>query len=844
MSFQSVDSTKIESLLSKLSLEEKISLLAGKNFWETVDIPEKGVPSVKTSDGPNGARGATFKGGVTAACFPASSLLAATWDVEAAKHIGNALAEETLSKGARVLLAPTVCPHRHPLGGRNFESFSEDPFLAGKLAAQYINGLQEKGVAATIKHYAVNEQETCRFTVNEHVAERALREIYLKPFEIAIKEAKPLAVMTAYNIVNGTHADSHEFLLKDVLRGQWGWKGLVMSDWGGTNSTAESLNAGLDLEMPGPTRWRKIEEVVEAVKSGAVSEKTIDDRARNVLELLTKLNCFNDPSIPDERAIILPEHQRLIRSVGSQGLVLLKNDGAVLPLKKEKLAKKKVALLGYAREALIHGGGSASVNAHYRITPEEGLRAALGDKVDLQFAKGAHTFRQLPLLAEGVVNRDGQTGWTLDFYAGEEPTGKPADSSTSELPTYVPIFVKESYGSVRATGRFTPTQSGNHYLSMSGLGQSKVLIDGKVLYEQKENCPDTMAFLLGGVKELEVQYTFEAGTTYTIEIETVKPTISGGLSMLEGLIGFRLGFMTEQDHNRDLLSEAVELAKESDVAIVFTGHTPDWETEGQDQISFHLPSNGSQDRLVEAVGAVNSNTVVVNCTGVAVAMPWLDKVKAVVQAWFPGQEAGNAIADVLTGAVNPAGRLPVSFPKKLEDAPAHGNFPGEYVEKDGQRRLEVTYEEGIFVGYRHYDLSEENRSKVLFPFGFGLSYTSFTHANHKVNVTSGSSVEVTVDVTNAGSVAGAEVVQVYAGAKKAIPENPFKELVGFAKVQLQPGETKTASVTFSTRQLAHFSEKSSKWELLAGDYEVSVGQSVRDITGKAEFALEAQSYDP
>ncbi|KAL3475887.1 glycoside hydrolase superfamily [Aspergillus californicus] len=843
MALKPVDHTKIENLLSSLSLEEKISLLAGKNFWETVDIPDKGVPSVKTSDGPNGARGATFKGGTTAACFPASCLLASTWDLEAAKQIGNALADETRSEGARVLLAPTVCPHRHPLGGRNFESFSEDPFLAGKLAANYIHGLQENGVAATIKHYAVNEQETCRFTVDEHVAERALREIYLKPFEIAIKEAKPLAVMTAYNIVNGTHADSHEFLLKDVLRKQWGWDGLVMSDWGGTNSTADSLNAGLDLEMPGPTRWRKVDEVVAAVKSGIVSEKTIDDRARKVLELLAKLNCFEDPSIPDERTIILPEHQRLIRSVGSQGLVLLKNNDSILPLKKEALSKKKVALLGFAREALIHGGGSASLNAHYRVTPEEGLRASLGDSVEFEYAKGAHTFRQLALMGENVVNRDGQPGWTLDFYAGEEPNGKADSSSASDLPTYMPIFVKESWGSVRAIGSFTPTQSGNHYLAMSGLGRSKILINGKVVYEQKENCPDSMAFLLGGVKEPETQYSFEAGTTYTIEVVTTKPTSSGGLSLLDGIIGFRLGFMTEKDHNQDLLSEAVEVAKSCDFAIVFTGHTPEWETEGQDQVSFHLPSNGSQDRLVAAVGAANPNTIVVNCTGVAVAMPWLEDVKAVVQAWFPGQEAGNAIADVLTGAVNPTGRLPMSFPRKLEDAPAHGNFPGEFIEKDGKRELHVNYEEGIFVGYRHYDRSEENRSKVLFPFGYGLSYTTFTQANHKATVT-GENIELTADITNAGSCAGAEVVQVYAGAKLAVPENPVKELVGFSKVYLEPGETKSASVIFTTRQLAHFSEQTGKWELQSGDYEVSVGQSVRDITGTATVGLGAQSFDP
>ncbi|KAL4934275.1 beta-glucosidase H [Aspergillus undulatus] len=845
MSFRKVDPAHIESVLSKLTLEEKILLLAGKNFWETHDFPEKGVPSVKTSDGPNGARGATFKGGVTAACFPASSLLAATWDLEAAKHIGNALADETRSKGARVLLAPTVCPHRHPLGGRNFESFSEDPFLAGKLAAQYIHGLQENGVAATIKHYAVNEQETCRFTVNETVSERALREIYLKPFEIAIKESNPLAVMTAYNIVNGTHADSHNFLLRDVLRGQWGWKGLVMSDWGGTNSTVESLNAGLDLEMPGPTRWRKVEEVVAAVKSDAISEKTIDECARNVLELLAKLNCFEDPNIPDERAVILPEHQNLIRSVGSQGLVLLKNDGQLLPLTKEKVAKKKIALLGFAREALIHGGGSASVNAHYRITAEEGFRKALGDEVEFEYTKGAHTFRQLPLWGDDVVNREGKSGWTLDFFDADEPSGEPASSKSSELPNYIPMFVKESYGSLRATARFTPTQSGKHYLAISGLGRSKLSIDGKVVYEQKENCYDSMAFLLGGVQEPEVQYSFEASKTYEIEVITVKPTSKGGLAMLDGFIGFRTGFMTEQEHNKDLLSEAVEVAKRSDFAIVFTGHTPDWETEGQDQISFNLPSNGSQDRLVAAVGSVNGNTVVVNCTGVAVAMPWLNEVKAVVQAWFPGQEAGNAIADVLTGAVNPAGRLPVSFPRAIEDAPAHGNFPGEFKDgKDGHRQLEVTYAEGVFVGYRHYDLSEEHRSKVLFPFGFGLSYTTFTHANPKATVTADTSVEVTVEVTNAGSVAGADVVQVYAGAKLAVPENPVKELVGFAKVHLQPGETKTASITFATRQLTHFNEKSGKWELESGNYEVSIGQSVRDITGKAEIKLEGQSYDP
>lgn len=389
----------------------QISLLAGKNFWETVDIPAKGVPSLKvcifpafpgpsfqssivltcpskTSDGPNGARGNAFRDGTTAACFPASVMLASTWDLSLARRVGNALAEEAMTKGAKVLLAPTVCPHRHPLGGRNFESFSEDPHLAGKLAAQYIAGLQERGVGATIKHFAVNEQETNRFTTNATVSQRALREIYLKPFEIAIKEANPWAVMTSYNLINGCHADSNEFLLKKVLRGDWGWKGLVMSDWGGTNSTVESINAGMDLEMPGPTQLRSQKAVLTAIEAGLISVETINERVRNVLELLVKAESFTKPMPEQEQAINSPKHQELIREVGGAGIVLLKNQNNVLPFNKDSLRGKKVAMLGFAKEGLVHGGGSASVNAHYKLTPWDGLTAGLGDDVELVYAKG------------------------------------------------------------------------------------------------------------------------------------------------------------------------------------------------------------------------------------------------------------------------------------------------------------------------------------------------------------------------------------------------------------------------------------------------------------------------
>ncbi|KAF2086574.1 glycoside hydrolase family 3 protein [Saccharata proteae CBS 121410] len=829
----------VQAILASLTIDEKISLLAGQNFWETVPIPSKGVPSLKTSDGPNGARGAEFANGTTAACFPASVCLAATWDTSLARSIGNALAEETRTKGAHVILAPTVCLHRHPLGGRNFESFSEDPLLAGTLAAEYIKGVQEKGVGATIKHFAANEQETQRFTVNETVSERALRELYLKPFEIAIKAAKPWAVMTAYNMVNGTHADSNEFLLKKVLRGDWGWEGLVMSDWGGTNSTAESINAGLDLEMPGPTRWRSLEQVKKAFDEGKTSEEAITKCAKNVLDLLVKSGKFEDPSTPPEKAIIKPEHQKLIRDVGGSGMVLLKNDG-ILPLKKEALQKKKIAVLGLAKEALIHGGGSASVNAHYKITPWEGLKAALGEDVEMVFAKGAHTFRLLPPMTGGVTDSEGNPGFTLSNYASRDFSTPAVKSRNYPSGHWCPVLTNDVAEAAVLTGTFSPATTGSHYLGFSGLGPSQLSINDEMVWEQKDNYHDPMGFLLGGGEQKNFQYKFEQGKEYKIEIRSLRPeTSEESNSIIDGLMGFYLGFMPEEEHDEDVEAQAVALAKESDLAIVFTGHTKDWETEGQDQASFNLPANGSQDSLVDAVSKVNKNTLVVNSTGVAVAMPWLDSVSAVLQTWFPGQEAGNAIADVLLGKVNPSGRLPVSFPKRLEDAPAHGNFPGEM--KDG--RLEVEYAEGVFMGYRHYD--RVSSEKVLFPFGYGLSYTTFEVSHVAVREQNGG-YEVEVAITNTGSVAGAQVVQIYVGpAGETRIEVPVKQLAGFTKATLEPGQSTRKSVVVPEQSFAFFDEGCGRWVVEKGRYAIFVATSAADVVAREEVVVaERMTFAP
>lgn len=798
------------------------------------------MPHVKTSDGPNGARGASFAGGTTAACFPAACCVASTFDVDLAQRIGGALAEETQSKGARCILAPTMCIQRHPLGGRNFESFSEDPLLTGKMAAKVVAGVQDKGVAATIKHYAVNEQETERLSVDETVSERALREIYLKPFEIAVKESNPWAVMTAYNMVNGHHADSNEFLLKKVLRGDWKWDGLVMSDWGGTNSTAPSLNAGLDLEMPGPTRWRKPKAVVEAVKSGETSEEVIDERALCVLAFLKRLGCFEDDSIPDEKAINKPEHQALIREVGAKGMVLLKNEGNVLPLSKDKVKGKKVALLGYAKAGLAHGGGSASVNAHYRITPWDALHEALGNDVDFSYAKGAHTFRSLPAIAENVVDLEGNKGFTYKLYEPGQST--PIQTTNSHPDSHINVLTSFHIFEKEATleGTYTATKTDTYYFTVSGLGPSKLVIDDKIIHEQKDNCKDAMGFLFGGAPAPEIKVSLEAGKQYKIFISTAPPAKKEGedLGILEGRIGLRAGYMSSAEHDKDLVAEAIEAAKAADVAVVFSGHEPFWETEGQDQQSFNLPKDGSQDRLISAVAAVNPKTIVVNSTGVAIAMPWLDEVQGLIQTWFPGQEVGNSIADILTGRQNPEGHLTCTFPKRLEDCPAYGNFPGKH-DKNGH--LKVEYKEGVFVGYRHFDrLSAE---QVNFPFGHGLSYTSFDFSDLSVK-SSGDNFDVSVKVANTGSVAGATAVQLYVGSASTSSDDPVKALAAFKKVNIKPGESASASLKLTAREFASFDEKTKKWVVKGGEYKFIVGRSASVVAAETKVAVEQKTYDP
>ncbi|KAH7141905.1 glycoside hydrolase superfamily [Dactylonectria macrodidyma] len=834
----------VDSLLSKLTLEEKISLLAGGEVWSTAPIPEKGIPCVKTSDGPNGARGSKIKYGASAACFPAACSVASTFDMDVARRIGVALGEESLTKGARCLLAPTVCIHRHPLGGRNFESFSEDPFLTGHMGIANVTGLQSTGVSATLKHFAVNEQETQRLNVNAVVAERSMREIYLKPFELIIKNANPWAIMTSYNKINGHHADSNEYLLKQVLRGEWNWDGLVMSDWGGTNSSADALNAGVDLEMPGPSRWRKPSVILAAIRSGQLTEKTIEERARCVLGFLKQLKCFDNPawSEPGEQAINKPEHAALIREAGAKGIVLLKNQDQCLPLTREKLKGKKVALLGYAKECLAHGGGSASVKPHYKVTPWDAFHEAFKNhNVEFSYSRGAHTFRQLPILVDHVLDLTGNPGFTYHIY--QPGSSKPIDTingyDKSEMSLLDGLTLENVEIDLVTT--FSPPETATYYFTLSSLGPAQLTINGKIILEQKQNCTDAMGFLFGGVFIPHTKIHMEQGNKYKIKINAAPPASNEDkdLGFLEGQVGVRLGYMSSTEYEADPLSEAVELAKTSDYSIIFTGNDPSWETEGQDQASFYLPKDGSQDRLVAAVTAACPKTIVVNSTGVAVALPWLAQVQGLLQAWFPGQEAGNSIVDVLTGAQNPEGHLTCTFPKRLEDCPAYGNFPGS---KDATHGLQVKYEEGVFVGYRHFD--RLSADKVNFPFGFGLSYTTFNFGDLAVKETSGDYYVVTIKASNIGNVEGGVAMQIYVGNKNPSPKDPVKVLVGFKKVALEPGTSSIEEVLVKARDFAFWDEEAHQWVVKAGEYNFSVGKSSADLVAISTVYIEHKLYAP
>ena len=828
-------SDRVNDLLGQMTLEEKVSMLAGADMWHTVAINRLGIPALKMSDGPNGARGGSFSGGATAACFPAGISLASTWNTELVQHVGQALGQEAKSKGARMLLAPTVNIHRSPLNGRNFECYSEDPYLSARMAVAYITGLQQEGVAATVKHYVCNDSEFERTSISSEVTERALREIYLVPFQAAVQDAKVWAIMGAYNNINGIPATEHSYLLTDILRKEWEFDGVAVSDWFmAIKSTAASVNAGLDLEMPGPARWRGIL-LQQAVERGDVAEATIDESVRRLLLLLERTGVFAQPEEAPEQSINLPEHRVLIREAAAEGIVLLKNESNVLPLQRENL--KSVAIIGpNAKTARIMAGGSAGVNPHYAITPFDGVTAKLDDHITVGYELGCTNHKLLPLLDSTQFYADEaktQAGFALTYFNSANLSGSPvwSDVSTaSELSWFGPMpdAVDAHLFSVRATTHFIADTTGTYTFSLGSVGLSRLFINGQELIDNWTQQTHGDLYFGMGTSEIKATTELLAGQEYTLTLEFSKHE---GMPMS----AVRLGCLPPLPTN--MLARAVALAAGADVALIFAGLNGEWESEGFDRPNMDLV--GEQNALIEQVAAANKNTIVVLNTGSPITIPWLDKVAAVVQAWYPGQECGNAIADVLFGDVNPSGKLTQTFPVRVEDNPAYINYPGE----NGK----VYYGEGLFVGYRYY---EKKKLAPLFPFGFGLSYTTFSYDNLRLSTKEfdpigwQKSLQISVDVTNTGTRAGQEIVQVYIHDVQSRLQRPEKELKAFSKVALAPGERQTVTLSINDDSLAYYDDRAHEWIAEEGEFEVLVGSSSQDIRARTSFVLTASNHTP
>lgn len=760
----------IEALLDRMSLEEQVSLLAGEDFWTTVAIDRLGIPKIKVTDGPNGARGGgSLVGGVKATCYPVAIALGATWNPDLVAEMGTSLGGQVKSKGASVLLAPTVNIHRSGLNGRNFECYSEDPVLTASLAVAYIKGVQSQGVAATIKHYAGNESEVERQTMSSEIDERALREIYLPPFEQAVKKAAVMAVMSSYNRLNGTYTSEHNWLLTDVLRAQWGFDGIVMSDWFGSHSTAETVNAGLDLEMPGPSRDRS-DKLVDAVRQGSVTPETVRAAAGRILTLLQRVGALEAAPDLSEHAHDLPQDCALIRKLGADGAVLLKNEDDVLPLAKTGL--RRIAVIGpNAAEARVMGGGSAQINAHYSISPLDGLRAALDGVIEVSHAVGCSNGRLAQLFNGSIEAR---------YYQGSGCQGEPlvivneqnGEFFWFDLPS--PDLSLKDF-SVRMTGTFTPEADGPYVFGMTNAGFAKLYVDDGLVIDGATDWTRGENFFGTANSEIREILDLQAGRSYTITVDYLSPPPAD-----YGINITAIRFGIEKVLGDDAVQDAVATAENADVALICVGRNGQWDTEGLDLPDMRLP--GRQEELIERVSAANPNCIVILQTGGPVEMPWLDKVRAVLQLWYPGQELGHAVADMLFGDQEPGGRLPQTFPRQLTDNAAMTGDPTVYPGRDGH----VRYAEGVFVGYRHHDARDV---EPLFPFGFGLGYTTFLWEAAKASTTvmTDDGIEIVVGVTNTGTRAGSDVVQLYVTPPASDIDRPVKELRAFAKSLYSPG---------------------------------------------------------
>lgn len=656
---------KYKNIISKMTLEEKASLCVGKDYWNSENIERLNIPSIKMSDGPHGLRVQKENGdnlGVNksevAICFPSSATIANSWDKDVAYNLGKTLGEEAKSENVNIVLGPGVNIKRSPLGGRNFEYFSEDPYLTGIMATQYVKGLQSNNVGACVKHFAVNNQENRRRTVNVVVDERTLREIYLKAFEMIVKEAKPWSVMSAYNKLNGKYCTENEVLL-NILKKEWNFEGIVITDWGAENDRVKGLVAGNELEMPGG-RGNGKEEIIQAVKDGKVSEEYLDEIVDRILNIAFKCEKI-------EHSYNKEKHHEIAMELAQESIVLLKNENNILPIN-----KRKIALIGdMVKNPRYQGAGSSTINP-YKV--ENAYDCFIQNGIEVDYAKG--------------YNR------------------------------------------------------------------------------------------------------------------------------------------IESDDDKELINQAVEVAKNKDVVILFLGLTENYESEGMDRTNLEIPKN--QIKLIESIYSVNQNIIVVLSNGAPITMEWKDKAKAIITGYLGGESGAKAMVNCILGKVNPSGKLAETYPIKLEDTPCFNNFPGTEVS--------VEYKEAIYVGYRYYD---KNNIKVLYPFGYGLSYTTFEYSNLNVknNI-------VSFKIKNTGKVKGKEIAQVYVSQCNPTIFKPLKELKGFAKVELEPDEEKEVNITLDDSTFQYYNVQNKKWEIESGEYKILVGKSCESIELECKIHIDSKDEKP
>lgn len=819
---QSTDA-RLKSLLAELTLEEKVRLLTGRDFWTTWPLEKIGLRRMLFSDGPTGVRGEVWDEREPSMNFPSAAAISSSWDPAIADRLGAASAVEARRKGVDVVLGPTINLHRSPLGGRHFEAFSEDPVLTAELAAAYVTGVQRNGVGATPKHYIANDSETDRFTVDVKVADRPLRELYLLAFEKAIVESKAWLVMSAYNSINGTTATENE-LLETPLNSEWGFDGVVISDWTAVRSV-ESASASQDLAMPGPDGpWG--EALVVAVKSGQVAEAAIDRKVFRILQLAARVGALEGFEAVAAEPVDREDPIAFAREASAAGTVMVKNDG-VLPL--APAAARTVAVIGHnARYARTQGGGSATVVPEKIVTPLDGIRDAFGAD-NVSYSVGAvvqEGIAELPL--EQLTNpTTGTPGVRVRFLDSNGNELFAEDRRSTALVWFGGDAPISASSLVQFHTIYTPDETGPVRLGFSTVGHGRIFVDGVLAREATIEATGTdlgAAFLAPPSASVEVQAT--AGVPLEVRIELDTHDREGALS---NALAITIGVEADDADPDSLIRDAVEAAHAADVAVVVVGTNSRVESEGYDRTSLELP--GLQDRLVHAVAAANPRTIVVVNSGSPVLLPWRNEVAAILIGYFGGQEFGHALTDILTGATEPGGRLPTTWPATQEDVPVINVTPAP----DGT----LTYDEGIHIGYRAW---LKAGTEPAYEFGYGLGYTTWTLDGVDAPVTAapGAVVPLTVTLANTGTRLGKNVVQIYAEKPGSAVDRPIRWLVASIPVWAGPGETATAILNVPTRLLAYWDNG---WTYEPGDYTLRIGTSVTELPLETVLTLTDDSEE-